>query len=127
MNGNAFKLIGHILGKAAWLLLVIVCVEVIVIFLSLPWILTTADLSVPANWASVTFIVVRLTISVWVGTFLTSVARVVVWLRFKLAITKAEEWQGEKSDVQAIHSLSLWLLGLLTVLAAYLTQWFTPK
>ena len=127
MCGNVLNLIGHILGKSAWLLLATVCASVAVIFFSLPSILQTAGLAIPPKWAPVTFIIVRLTISIWVGTFVTSVARVIVWIRIKLAATDAQEWSKEKSDVQAIHSLSLWLLGLLTVLAAYLTQWFTPR
>jgi len=107
-----------------WFLLVIIILVAVTTPWYLPAILGVAGLSAPKRWPAITLTVVGLTIGAWIGTLLTSIARVVVWLRFKLAMIAGKEWAREKEDVMAVQSLSLWLLGLLTVLSAYLTQWF---
>jgi hypothetical protein len=118
------QILNQILGGTGWLLLVIVLATVFVTAFYFPLLLDLGGLSVPRSWALVTFNVVRFTVAVWVASLMTSVARVVVWLRFKLAMVSGEEWNREREDVLSIQKLSLWLLGLFTVLAAYLTQWF---
>jgi len=90
----------------------------------LPVMLNMVGLRVPTRWHAVTLTVVGLTVGAWTGTVLTSIARVIVWLRLKLAATTGVEWERERDDVLAIQRLSLWLLGLLTFLSAALTQWF---
>ena len=117
----------NIFGKAGWVLVVALFVTIGAIAFCLPSLLRLLDLPIPKKWSPVTFSVVRLTVAVWAGTLLTSVARVVVWLRFKLAITSGDQWTREREDALAIHNMSLWMLGLFTVLAAYLTQWFVES
>jgi hypothetical protein len=114
-----------IMGRTGLFLLVVITLVIVVAPLYLPLILNLADLSTPKRWPAITLSVVWLTVGAWIGTLLTSIARVIVWLRFKLAMTAGKEWAREREDVMAVQSLSLWLLGLLTVLSAYLTQWFT--
>jgi hypothetical protein len=114
----------NIFGEAGWALVIVLFVEVGVTAFYLPFLLRGLDLPVPKKWSPITFNVVRVTVAVWAGTLLTSIARVVVWLRFKLAFTSGDQWKHEREDVLAIQNLSLWMLGLFTVLAAYLTQWF---
>jgi hypothetical protein len=117
-------ILNQILGGAGWLLLVIVFSTILVTALYFPLLLTLGGLTVPRSWALVTFNVVRFTVAAWVASLMTSIARVVVWMRFKLAMVSGEEWNREREDVLSIQKLSVWLLGLFTVLAAYLTQWF---
>lgn len=105
-------------------MLVVITLVMVVAPLYLPLIVNLAGLSTPKRWPAITLSVVWLTVGAWIGTLLASIARVVVWLRFKLAMTAGKEWAREREDVMAVQSLSLWLLGLLTVLSAYLTQWF---
>jgi len=124
MARQLIRLFGQLFGKSGWLLLAILFIVISGVAFYLPSVLSLAGVGVPKQWPSITLNVVRITVAMWLGSLLTSIARVIVWLRFKLAMTTGDNWKREREDVLAIQNLSLWLLGLFTVLAAYLTQWF---
>lgn len=100
----------NIFGEAGWALVIALFIEIGVTAFYLPLLLKGLDLRVPKKWSPITFNVVRVTIAVWGGTLPTSIARVVVWLRFKLALTSGDQWKREREDVLAIQSVSLWML-----------------
>lgn len=89
-------ILSNIFGRAGWALIIVLFVEIGVTAFYLPLLLTWLSLPVPAKWSPITFNVVRLTIVVWAGTLLTSIARVVVWLRFKLAFTSGDQWKHKE-------------------------------
>jgi hypothetical protein len=119
------QLFGLIMGRTGWSLLMLIALSIVLAPMYLPFAANLAGLSTPKAWPAITLSVVWLTVGAWIGTLLASIARVVVWLRLKFAMTEGKKWTREKEDVVAVQSLSLWLLGLLTVLSVYLTQWFT--
>lgn len=114
----------NLFGKAGWALVIALFLEISVTAFYLPFLLNGLGLPIPKKWSPITLNVIRFTVAIWAGTLMTSIARVVVWLRFKFAFTSGDLWTREREDVLAIQNLSLWMLGLFTVLAAYLTQWF---
>ena len=124
MTRQVIQLFGQIFGRAGWSLIVILFVVISTTFFYLPSMFSMVGIAVPKRWPSVTLSVIMITVATWVGTLITSIARVIVWIRLKFAMTSGNQWKREKEDVLAIQRLSMWLLGLFTVLAAYLTQWF---
>ena len=91
----------------------------------LPSILDIFKLSVPQRWPTATRIVVQITIGSWLAASLVSITRVIVWLRAMLAITTLTEYGNERKEVMLVRDFILWLLGLMTALAIYMTQWFS--
>jgi hypothetical protein len=81
------------------------------------------ELVFPAKWAEATRAVVRIAFGSWVGTAVVSIARVVIWLRAVFSITSGDQYKKERQDVTYVRDFNLWLLGIMTALAAYMTTW----
>jgi len=112
-------------GKLGWVLSIVDLLLIGGIAYFLPSVLDVLKLSMPGKWASITRLVVQITIGSWVATVVMSLARVIVWLRAVFAITKLTEYQNERRDVTYVRDFTLWFLGIMTVLAAYTTQWLS--
>ena len=91
----------------------------------LPYILRAAALDMPEEWPLVTRIIVQITLGSWVATSIVSIARGVIWLRYVLVHTGVTEYKNERRDVTIVRDFTLWLLGIMTALAVYMTQWFS--
>jgi hypothetical protein len=89
----------------------------------LPYIMSVANLAFPSKWATVTHYVVQITFGSWVGTALTSAVQGVIWLCASLSIIDAAQNDQYKKETKTVRNFTIWLLGILTVLAAYLTAW----
>lgn len=110
-------------GRLGWALFVLTLVSVIVTAVTLPSIMTALGLAFPANWVMATRVVVQIAFGSWVGTVVASIARIIVWLRAVFAVTTGSQFSSERRDVTYVRDFSLWLLGILTALAAYMTVW----
>jgi hypothetical protein len=91
----------------------------------LPTLLVASNLSMPAKWASVTRIVIQITIGSWVATVVMSIANVIVWLRAVFVITDGEQYAHERRDVTYVRNFTLWFLGIMTALSAYIVTWLS--
>jgi len=91
----------------------------------LPPVLDILKLSMPEKWASITRLVVQITIGSWLAAAVMSLVRVIVWLRAVFAKTSLTKYQNERRDVMYVRDFTLWFLGIMTVLAAYTTQWLS--
>lgn len=76
------------------------------------------------NWSTATKIIVQLTVGSWSASTITSIARVYVWLQALLSQIKSTEYHRMRDEVKMVQNLFLWILGLMTVLSVYVTQWF---
>ena len=112
-------------GKLGWSLLVISLVLIAVTTYSLPNILVSCQLEMPEKWAHATRIIVQITLGSWVAASAMSIAQVIVWLRCKFVITDISQYENEREAATAVRNFNLWLLGIMTVLAGYMTQWFS--
>jgi len=111
------------LGRLGWALLILTLILVIGTALSLPYIMTILHLVFPTKWVTATRVVVQITFGSWVATVAMSIARIIVWLRAVYSKTFGTRWASERSDVMYVRDFSLWLLGIMTALAAYMTVW----
>ena len=114
-----------IFGRLGWILLIASILLMIGIAYFLPNILAEAELSMPDKWPFSTKIVVQITIGAWFATSVSSIARVVVWLRAIFVITTPTKYNEERRVVKLIRDFNLWTLGIMTTLAGYLTMWFS--
>jgi hypothetical protein len=110
-------------GRLGWALLILTLILVIVTAVALPYIMTVLHLVFPTKWVEATRVVVQITFGSWVGTVVASIARIIVWLRAVYAITTGVQYSNERRDVTYVRDFSLWLLGIMTALAAYMTVW----
>jgi len=113
------------LGKLGWFLLFLTLALVLITAVVLPTIMDYLQLAFPAKWVEATQIVVRVTFGSWVGTVAMAITRVVIWLRAVYGFTTMEEYAEEHKDVTYVRDFSLWLLGIMTALAAYMTVWIS--
>jgi hypothetical protein len=112
-------------GKLGLSLLIISLVLTAVTAYFLPNILVLCQLKMPEKWAPITRIIVQITLGSWVASSATSIAQVIVWLRCKLVITDITQYEDEQKEVTFVRNFTLWLLGIMTVLAGYMTLWFS--
>lgn len=112
-------------GKLGWMLLFVSVLSIIGTAYFLPMILDSLELSMPEKWAPVTRLVVQITIGSWVAASFMSILRVIVWLRAVFAITSLTEYENERRDITYVRNFTLWLLGIITALTAYMTQWLS--
>jgi hypothetical protein len=114
-----------LLGRLGWLLLFGTLALVLITAIVLPTIMDHLQLVFPAKWVEATRIVVQITFGSWVGTVAVSIMRVVIWLRAIRGVTTMEEYAEERKDVAYVRDFSLWFLGIMTALAAYMTVWIS--
>ena len=110
-------------GRLGWWLLVVTVTLVIITAITLPYLMPTLGLEFPTKWADVTRFVVQVTFGSWVGTVAVSIARIIIWLRATFSLTTLEQYSKERKDVTYVRDFSLWLLGIMTALAGYMTVW----
>jgi hypothetical protein len=113
------------LGKLGWLLLFGTLALVLITAIVLPTVMEYLQLAFPDKWVEATRIVVQITFGSWVGTVVVSIARVAIWLRAVYGVATMEEYAEERKDVTYVRDFSLWFLGILTALAAYMTVWIS--
>jgi hypothetical protein len=112
-------------GKLGWVLLFAALFLIGGTAYFLPFFLDILKLSMPEKWASITRLVVQITIGSWVATAVMSIVRVIVWLRAVFAVTSLTKYENERKDIMYVRDFTLWFLGIMTVLAAYTTQWLS--
>jgi len=116
----------HLLfSKLGWVLLFVALFLIGGTAYFLPSILDILKLNMPEKWASITRLVVQITIGSWVATAVMSIVRVIVWLRAVFAITSLTKYQDERREIKYVRDFTLWLLGIMTALAVYMTQWLS--
>ena len=116
----------HLLfSKLGWVLLFVALFLIGGTAYFLPPILDILKLNMPEKWASITRLVVQITIGSWVATAVMSIVRVIVWLRAVFAITSLTKYQDERREIKYVRDFTLWLLGIMTALAVYMTQWLS--
>jgi hypothetical protein len=115
------------IGKFGQLLLLVVLLLIICTAVFLPLFLNILGLSMPAKWGPITRIVVQITVGSWVGTVAVSIVRVAVFLYASRHPKSARisRYGKRRTDVMNVRDFTLWFLGIMTVLAAYATSWFT--
>lgn len=113
------------LGRLGWLLLFGSLVLVLIVAIALPTVMNYLHLAFPDKWVEATRVVVRITFGSWVGTVVASIARIAVWLRAVYGYTTIGEYAEERKDVTYVRDFSLWFLGIMTALAAYMTVWIS--
>jgi len=113
------------LGRLGQLLLFGTLSSVLITAVVLPTIMDYLQLVFPAKWVEATRIVVRITFGSWVGTVVVSIMRIIIWLRAVSGVTTMEEYAGEREDVTHVRDFSLWFLGIMTALTAYMTVWIS--
>ena len=116
---------GVLFGKIGWILLLVTLALVFITAAALPTVMKSLQLGFPAKWAEATCIIVQITFGSWVGTVAASIARVAIWLRAVYAGLSGEEYAKERQDVTNVRNFSLWLLGIMTALATYMTLWMS--
>jgi len=72
-----------------------------------------------------TKVIVQIAIGSWGATLVPSVARIVVWRRHLRQITSATGYKEERNQVVLVQNFILWLLGIVTTLALYMTTYFS--
>ena len=110
-------------GRFGWALLALTLISVVVTAVILPYVMTILSLAFPAGWVTATRIVVQVAFGSWVGTVIASIARIIIWLRAVFAVTTGVQQSNERRDVTYVRDFSLWFLGIMTALAAYMTVW----
>lgn len=110
-------------GRLGWALFIVTATLVIITAITLPYIMPVLDLEFPTKWADVTRFVVQITFGSWVGTVVVSIARIIIWLRVMFSVTTMGEYSKERRDVKYVRDFNLWLLGIMTALAGYMTVW----
>jgi hypothetical protein len=110
-------------GRLGKILFILVVIILFVTAFVLPYIMAPLNLVFPEKWAVATRSVVQITFGAWIATSVVSIARIVVWLRAVYSFTSSEEYTSERSDVTYVRDFTLWLLGILTTLAAFMTAW----
>jgi hypothetical protein len=110
-------------GRLGWALFVLTLALVIVTALALPYIMPILHLVFPEKWVKATRFVVQIAFGSWVGTAVVSIARIIIWLRAVFSITTMEQYRNERRDVTYVRDFNLWLLGIMTALAGYMTVW----
>jgi len=114
---------GALFSRLGWILLFISLGSVFITAYFLPAIMDSLQLVFPVEWVEATRAVVRITFGSWVGTVAVSIARIVIWLRAVFSITTMDQYAIERRDVTYVRDFNLWLLGIMTALAAYMTTW----
>lgn len=114
-------------SKLGWILLFFSFVSVLITAYFLPAIMDSLQLVFPAEWVEATRAVVQVAFGSWVGTVVVSIARIVIWLRAVFSITTLEQYEIERRDVTYVRDFNLWLLGIMTALAAYMTTWVSGE
>jgi hypothetical protein len=118
---------GVLFGKFGWILLVISFGSVLITAYFLPAIMDSLQLVFPTEWVEATRTVVQIAFGSWVGTVVVSIARIVIWLRAVFSITDMEQYSKEHRDVTYVRDFNLWLLGITTALAAFMTTWVSGE
>ena len=110
-------------GRLGRALFVLTLILVVAATITLPYIMTILHLAFPTKWVEATRVIVQITFGSWVATVVMSIAKTVVWLRAVYAKTVGTQYADERRDVTYVRDFSLWLLGIMTALAAYMTLW----
>lgn len=90
----------------------------------IPDILSLVGLNMKENWPTATKMVIQLTVGSWSASTITSIARAYIWLQAMFAEIKSTEYHKMRDEAKIVQNLFLWILGLMTVLSAFVTQWF---
>lgn len=114
-------------GRLGWELFLLTLISVIATALILPYIMTILNLAFPTKWVAATRTVVQIAFGSWVGTVVISIVRIIVWLRAVFGVTTLEQYADERRQVGYTRDFSLWLLGIMTALAAYMTVWVSAS
>jgi hypothetical protein len=77
----------------------------------------------PTEWVAATRIVVQIAFGSWVGTVVVSIARIIIWFRAMFQFTDMKRYSDERRQVTYVRDFNLWLFGIMTALAAYMTVW----
>lgn len=118
---------GELFGKFGLVLLVISFGSVLITAYFLPAIMDSLQLVFPTEWVEATRVVVQITFGSWVGTVVVSIARIVVWLRAVFSMIDLDQYAIDRRDVTYVRDFNLWLLGIMTALAAYMTTWVSGE
>jgi hypothetical protein len=110
-------------GRLGWALFFLTLILVLVTALALPYVMPILHLVFPEKWVETTRLVVQFAFGSWVGTAVVSIVRIIVWLRAVFSITTMEQYRTERRDVKYVRDFNLWLLGIMTTLAGYMTVW----
>jgi len=110
-------------GRLGWALFILTLTLVIVTASTLPYIMPVLHLVFPSNWVKATRFVVQIAFGSWIGTAVASIARIIIWLRAVFSVTSMEQYSNERRDVALVRDFNLWLLGIMTALAGYMTAW----
>jgi hypothetical protein len=113
----------ELFGRLGWALFISTLISVIVTALILPYIMAGLHLVFPAEWVVATRFVVQIAFGSWVGTVVVSIARIIIWLRAMFQFTTMEQYLDERRQVTYVRDFNLWLFGIMTALAAYMTVW----
>ena len=113
----------QLFGRLGWALFILTLIIIVVTAIALPYIMPVVHLVFPTKWVKVTRFVVQIAFGSWVGTAFVSIARIIIWLRAVFSMTTMEQYRNERRDVTLVRDFNLWLLGIMTALAAYMTTW----
>jgi hypothetical protein len=116
-------MLNALFGRLGWALFIVTATLVIITAITLPSIMHALNLEFPTKWAEITRLVVQITFGSWVGTVGVSIARIIIWLRAVFSITDMDQYSKERRDVTYVRDFNLWLLGIMTALAGYMTVW----
>lgn len=114
-----------LLSKLGGSLLIVGISALIIVSYFIPSILSLVGLSMKENWSTATKMIVQLTIGSWVASTIASIVRAYVWLQAMLSRIPSTTYHKNRDEVKMVQNLFLWILGLMTVLSVYVTQWFS--
>jgi hypothetical protein len=112
-------------SRDGWYLLILSMIVFIIFTIFLPNILSATGLLENETWPLTTKRIVQLTVGSWCATFITSAARVYVWVQAMRAKIPSTQYLKIRDEVKTIQTFFLWLFGIMTVLSGYVTQWFS--
>jgi uncharacterized membrane protein len=112
-------------GKLGWSLLAISLALILATTYFLPDMLNSFQLKMPEKWAPLTRLIVQITLGSWVAASAMSIIRAIIWLRCKLVLTNLKQYESERNAVTLVRDFTLWMLGIMTALAGYVTIWFS--
>jgi hypothetical protein len=117
------KMTAVLFGNLGKILLVMVVVLVAATAIALPYVMVPLHLVFPKNWVLATRIIVQIAFGAWVATSAVQIARIKVWLRALYSRITPVQYDSARRDISYVGDFTLWLLGILTALAAYMTVW----
>lgn len=111
------------MSKLGWALLIGWGIVSIALWALLPGVIRAAGLSFASKYPAVTQSFMTTTMALWSSSAIFALARPIIWFLAAISVIDGQEWSKYSRDAKMVHTFTLWALGILTAMTAYLASW----